>query len=167
MNNLLEPNDYNRKLNEYIMESSGRMYIFEITKLCGYSTLIFIYKDETLLDLYNRVSHHFGCNDIKGLYIDNHLYKDNNTNNNTNNNSNNTNNNNIDHNTDHNNNNCFHKKVEHLIPIPISSLITIRNFVFKNTATEPRNMEPIYPIQYPVVYRIYFDDGHCHCNGGY
>jgi hypothetical protein len=129
-----------------------------------------MYKDETLLDLYNRVSHHFGCNDIKGLYIDNHEYRNtnnNNTNNNSNSNSNNTNNNNTDHDTDHNNNNCFHKKVEHLIPIPISSLITIRNFVFKNTATEPRNMEPIYPIQYPVVYRIYFDDGHCHCNSGY
>jgi hypothetical protein len=152
MNNDLEINTYNRKLNEYILESTGRTYTFEITKLCGYSTLIFMYKDETLLDLYNRVSHHFGSHDIKGLYIDNHQYR--NTNNNTDNNTN--------HN--HNHNNCFHTKVEHLISIPISSQITMRNFVFKNTATEPRNMEPIYPIQYPVVYRIYFDDGHCHCN---
>ena len=71
----LDNNDFHKKLNEYIIESPGRMYTFEITKFCGYSTFIFMYKDETMLDLYNRISHHFGCNDIKGLYIANHLNK--------------------------------------------------------------------------------------------
>ena len=71
----VEPSDFHKKLNEYIIESPGRMYIFEVTKLCGYSTFVFMYKDETLLDLYNRISHHFGCQDIKGLYIDSHLHK--------------------------------------------------------------------------------------------
>ena len=34
--------DFHKKLNEYIIESPGRMYIFEISKFCGYSTFIFI-----------------------------------------------------------------------------------------------------------------------------
>ena len=32
------PNDFNKKFNEFITELPGRMYIFEITKFCGYST---------------------------------------------------------------------------------------------------------------------------------
>ena len=71
----LEQSLFHGKLNEYIIEAPGRMYIFEISKLCGYSTFVFMYKDETMLDLYNRVSHHFGCKDIKGLYIDNNIFK--------------------------------------------------------------------------------------------
>ena len=145
----LEQSVFHGKLNEYIIEAPGRMYIFEITKLCGYSTFVFMYKDETMLDLYNRVSHHFGCKDIKGLYIDNHLFKslnDNNTNNSNNN----------------SNNNCC-KKTDNLIPVPVSSLTTVKEFVFNNTAKEPRNLEPVYKIPFPVVYRVYLDDGHCHC----
>ena len=73
-----EPNVYNKKINEFLNEIPGRIYVFEITKFCGYSTFIFMYKDETLLDLWSRVSHHFSCNDIKGLYIDNCLNTSNN-----------------------------------------------------------------------------------------
>ena len=148
-NIIIAPSVFHGKLNEYIIEAPGRMYIFEITKLCGYSTFVFMYKDETMLDLYNRVSHHFGCKDIKGLYIDNHLFKslnDNNTNNSNNN----------------SNNNCC-KKTDNLIPVPVSSLTTVKEFVFNNTAKEPRNLEPVYKIPFPVVYRVYLDDGHCHC----
>ena len=148
-NIIVSPSVFHGKLNEYIIEAPGRMYIFEITKLCGYSTFVFMYKDETMLDLYNRVSHHFGCKDIKGLYIDNHLFKslnDNNTNNSNNN----------------SNNNCC-KKPDNLIPVPVSSLTTVKEFVFNNTAKEPRNLEPVYKISFPVVYRVYLDDGHCHC----
>ena len=145
--------DFHKKLNEYIIESPGRMYIFEISKFCGYSTFIFMYKDETMLDLYNRISHHFGCNDIKGLYINNHLNKDKkgqDTNNNSN-----------------SNNNvckcsCCTDKLEKYVQVPISSLKRVREFVFENTAKEPRNLEPVYPIPFPVVYKIYLDDGHCH-----
>jgi hypothetical protein len=144
----LDNNDFHKKLNEYIIESPGRMYTFEITKFCGYSTFIFMYKDETMLDLYNRISHHFGCNDIKGLYITNHLNK-------------NKNNNPVD-----NNNakkcSCCSEKSEKYIQVPISSLKKVREFVFENTAKEPRNLEPVYPIPLPVVYKIYLDDGHCH-----
>ena len=62
-------NLYHDKLNDHIKEIPGRMYTFEITKCCDYSTFIFMYKDETLMDLYNRVSHHFGLGDIKKLFI--------------------------------------------------------------------------------------------------
>jgi len=111
-----------------------------------------MYKDETIVDLYNRISHHFGCRDIKGLYIDSYLNK----------NSNNDDSNKNKKENEHNHN-CSHAKVDKLIPIPVSSLVTVREFVFNNTAKDPRNLEPIYAIPFPVVYRIYLDDGHCHC----
>ena len=146
-NIIVSPSVFHGKLNEYIIEAPGRMYIFEITKLCGYSTFVFMYKDETMLDLYNRVSHHFGCKDIKGLYIDNNIFK--------------TLNDNKDDNKNSNTNCC--KKTDNLIPVPVSSLTTVKEFVFNNTAKEPRNLEPVYKIPFPVVYRVYLDDGHCHC----
>ena len=158
-NIIVSPSVFHGKLNEYIIEAPGRMYIFEITKLCGYSTFVFMYKDETMLDLYNRVSHHFGCKDIKGLYIDNHLFKSLNDNKNKNMNINDNNTNNSNNNS---NNNCC-KKPDILIPVPVSSLTTVKEFVFNNTAKEPRNLEPVYKIPFPVVYRVYLDDGHCHC----
>jgi len=151
-NSIVSSSAFHGKLNEYIIETPGRMYIFEITKLCGYSTFIFMYKDEKIFDLFNRVSHHFGCNHIKGLYIDSSLNKNNNNNTSDD----------LNQNKPHNHN-CNHKKIDQLIPIPFSSMTTIREFIFNNTAKEPRNMEPIYGLPYPVVYRIYFDDGHCHC----
>ena len=146
------PNDFNKKIYEFNTELPGRMYIFEITKFCGYSTFIYMYKDETINDLYNRVSHHFSCKDIKGLYIDNHLYKyiDDAKKNEL------SNNNNIS------NACCCSKKRDWCIPISVSSVTTIKEFVFNNTAREPRNLEPIYQLPSPVVYRIYLDDGHCH-----
>ena len=153
----LEAQTFHKKLNEYLIESPGRMYIFEITKFCGYSTFIFMYKDETMLDLYNRISHHFGCNDIKGLYIDNHLNTNGaNTNANTN-----TNANRGNVCTENNCCTCCADKSKY-IQVPISSLKSVRDFVFSNTAKEPRNLEPIYSLPLPVVYRIYLDDGHCH-----
>ena len=150
----LEAQTFHKKLNEYLIESPGRMYIFEITKFCGYSTFIFMYKDETMLDLYNRISHHFSCNDIKGLYIDNHL--------NTNGaNTNGTNANETNVCTENNCCTCCADKSKY-IQVPISSLKSVRDFVFSNTAIQPRNLEPIYALPLPVVYRIYLDDGHCH-----
>ena len=152
-NIIVSPSVFHGKLNEYIIEAPGRMYIFEITKLCGYSTFVFMYKDETMLDLYNRVSHHFGCKDIKGLYIDNNIFKTLNEN---------YNDNKDDNKNKNSNTNCC-KKTDNLIPLPVSSLTTVKEFVFNNTAKEPRNLEPIYKIPFPVVYRVYLDDEHCHC----
>ena len=155
----LEQSLFHGKLNEYIIEAPGRMYIFEISKLCGYSTFVFMYKDETMLDLYNRVSHHFGCKDIKGLYIDNNIFKNLNENidENKNDNSNST-----SSSSSNSSSNCC-KQTDNLIPVPVSSLTTVKEFVFNNTAKEPRNLEPVYKIPFPVVYRVYLDDGHCHC----
>jgi hypothetical protein len=153
----LEQSLFHAKLNEYIIEAPGRMYIFEITKLCGYSTFVYLYKDETLLDLYNRVSHHFGCKDIKGLYIDNNIFKNLNENIDENKNE------NIDDDKNKNSNTNCCKQTDNLIPVPLSSLTTVKEFVFNNTAKEPRNLEPIYKIPFPVVYRVYLDDGNCHC----
>jgi hypothetical protein len=152
-----ESNEYNKKVNEYLNEIPGRLYVFEITKLCGYSTLIFMYKDETMLDLWNRVSHHFSCHDIKGLYIDSCLNKVNNSNNNSN-----ANDNANDICNDNNKCSCCTNKTGKYIPVPMSSLKKVREFVYENISGESRNLVPIYPIPLPVVYRIYLDDGHCH-----
>jgi hypothetical protein len=153
-NSDLESNVYNKKINDFLNEIPGRIYVFEITKFCGYSTFIFMYKDETLLDLWSRISHHFSCNDIKGLYIDSCLNK-NETNDDAINNN----------NTVCNDNNkccCCAIKTDKYIPVPMSSLKKVREFVYENISAESRNLKPVYPIPLPVVYRIYLDDGHCH-----
>ena len=46
-------------------------YIIQVSKFCGYSEFLFIFKNSTLLDLYKNVSNQFSCYDIKGLYIRN------------------------------------------------------------------------------------------------
>ena len=46
------------------------------------------------------------------------------------------------------------------IKIPITSNITIQDFIFKHNQT----IRPIYPIPCKIVYKIYFDDGHTHGN---
>ena len=150
----LDQLDFHSKLNSYHIEVPGRMYMFEITKLCGYSTFIFVYKDETMLDLYNRVSHHFVCKDIKGLYIDNHLHINRNRNTDSDSDK------NKNRNTNSNTCNHIHDIIQQmLIPVPISNLISVREFVVKNLS---HNLRPIYDLPFPVVYRIYLDDGHCH-----
>ena len=153
-NNDNESNEYNKKVNDFLNEIPGRLYVFEITKFCGYSTLIFMYKDETMLDLWNRVSHHFSCHNIKGLYIDSCLNRVNDSSR-ANNNANNICN-------DDTKCSCCSDKTGKYIPVPMSSLKKVRDFVYENISAESRNLVPIYPIPMPVVYRIYLDDGHCH-----
>jgi len=62
-------NTYQDKLTEYLTSIHNLMYTFEITKCCGYSTFVTMYKDETLADLYKKVSYHFGGADIVELYF--------------------------------------------------------------------------------------------------
>ena len=133
--------NYNKKLNEYNSELQDRAYIFEITKFCGYSTFLCMYKDESLTDLYTRVSHHFCCRNIKGLYINNVLHPNS---------------------TSDATKKCCCFDKDNYILIPITSLTTLKEFVYENAARQPRNLEPVYPFPSPVVYRIYLDDGHCH-----
>jgi hypothetical protein len=60
---------YNSKLNNYTNYIINTDYIFEVTKLCGYSEFFSIHKDHTLLELYNKISLQFSCRDIKGLFL--------------------------------------------------------------------------------------------------
>jgi hypothetical protein len=68
MNLVDQQNKYNQILSNYLKETPGKMFTLEITKCCDYSTFVFVYRDERLVDLYSRVSHHFG-HDIVSLYI--------------------------------------------------------------------------------------------------
>ena len=60
-------NRYHDKLNEHINDMTNNMYTFEVTKCCGYSTFVTIYKNENLLDLYSNIIDHFGGIEIKAL----------------------------------------------------------------------------------------------------
>ena len=59
---------YNHLLDMYVKEIPGKMFIIELSKCCNYSTFVLMYREETLIDLYRRVSFHMGC-DIVSLYI--------------------------------------------------------------------------------------------------
>lgn len=59
---------YNNLFDNYVKEIPGRMFVIEVTKCCDYSTFVLMYRDETLIDLYRRVSLHMCC-DIVSLYI--------------------------------------------------------------------------------------------------
>ena len=62
-------NQYQEKLNEYTRNMFNIMFIFEVTKCCGYSTFITIYKNQSLIDLYSIIMNHFGNIEIKELYF--------------------------------------------------------------------------------------------------
>lgn len=63
-----QKNKYDSLLASYVREIPGRMFIFEVTKCCYYSTFVLMYKDESTIELYNRVSQHFGTA-VVALYI--------------------------------------------------------------------------------------------------
>ena len=112
---------YNELLESHIKEIPGRMFTFEVTKCCGYSTLLFLYKEDKLIDLYIQVAKHFGCKNIAGLYI---LGEDNS-----------------------------------IMNLPLNSNTTLKDFINDSKTNNPL-FKPIYELPLPVVYRIYFDDGH-------
>ena len=45
------------------------MYTFEVTKCCGYSNFITMYKNETLCHLYSRILEHFNLKSLKEVYF--------------------------------------------------------------------------------------------------
>jgi len=55
-------------------------------------------------------------------------------------------------------NNCTNEKIR----IPITSEITIWQFIFNYNSGPSQIIKPIYPVPCKIVYRIYFDDGHTH-----
>lgn len=62
-------NHYQDKVDEYFRNVHNIMFTFEVTKCCGYSTFISVYKNQTLMDLYSNIIHHFGNIEIKELYF--------------------------------------------------------------------------------------------------
>ena len=64
-----QTNKYNQLLSNHLKELAGRMFIFELTKCCNYSTLVFLYKEDRISDLFLQVAKHFGCKQLVSLYI--------------------------------------------------------------------------------------------------
>jgi len=62
-------NNYQDKLEEHIRNMTNFMFTFEVTKCCGYSTFITIYKQHSLLDLYKQIMDHFQIDEIKELFF--------------------------------------------------------------------------------------------------
>ena len=50
---------YNDKISNFLSYISYKQYLFDVTKCCGYSEFIAIYKDYTLCELYKNISLHF------------------------------------------------------------------------------------------------------------
>ena len=122
--------DYLKHMEDFTNSISNTKYIIEVTKFCGYSEFIFVFKNSSLLDLYKHVSYQFSCNDIKGLYIRN-------------------------------------EETKSKQRIPVTEQTTMRQFIMQilNSNDEFKDMmKPVYPLPSPVVYRVYFDDGHCSCH---
>lgn len=117
-----QTNKYNELIASHLKGIPGQMFTFEITKCCGYSTLVFLYKEDKLMDLFIMVAKHFGCKNVLGLYIIN--------------------------------------SNEEKIKLPFNSITTLKEFIYDNTQSDNRNLVPVYDLPLPVVYRIYFDDGH-------
>ena len=117
-----QTNKYNELIARHLKEIPGQKFMFEITKCCGYSTLVFLYKEDKLIDLFCEVAKHFGCKNVLGLYIIN--------------------------------------QNEEKIKLPFNSSTTLKEFIYDNTQADNRNLVPVYDLPLPVVYRIYFDDGH-------
>ena len=59
---------YDDKIVEYINNLAETKYFIEITKFCGYSHLMVVYKEDSLLDLYIDISKQLWCNKILGLF---------------------------------------------------------------------------------------------------
>lgn len=117
-----QTNKYNELIARHLKEIPGQMFMFEITKCCGYSTLVFLYKEDKLMDLFIKVAKHFGCKNVLGLYI--------------------------------------LKPNGEKFKLPFNSYTTLKDFIYDNTQASNRNLVPVYDLPLPVVYRIYFDDGH-------
>jgi hypothetical protein len=60
---------YQEKYEEFLRNITNLMYTFEVTKCCGYSTFVSIYKNQTLANLHSNIIQHFGNIEIKQLYF--------------------------------------------------------------------------------------------------
>lgn len=64
-----QTNKYNELISMHLKQISNTMFTFELTKCCNYSTLVFLYKEDKISDLFLQVAKHFGCKQLVSLYI--------------------------------------------------------------------------------------------------
>lgn len=64
-------NDYSSKFASMIMHIPNTMYIFEVTKNCGYSEFVLVYKDFSITELIKTVSIQFQDSTIDSLCFKN------------------------------------------------------------------------------------------------
>ena len=62
-------NSFKKKMEMFLHNIPNCSYIFEVTKMCGFSEFFTIYKDNTLADLHKNLSLQLKSNYIKRLYM--------------------------------------------------------------------------------------------------
>jgi hypothetical protein len=62
-------NSFKKKMELFLHNMPNCSYIFEVTKMCGFSEFFTIYKDNTLADLHKNLSLQLKSNCIKRLYM--------------------------------------------------------------------------------------------------
>ena len=61
--------DYATKFSSMIMRIPKIMFVFEVTKACGYSEFVLVYKDSTISDLVKAVSMQFEIPHLEFLFF--------------------------------------------------------------------------------------------------
>jgi hypothetical protein len=64
-----QTNKYNDLITSHLKEIPNKMFTFELTKCCNYSTLVFLYKEDMVSDLFLQAAKHFGCQKLVSLYL--------------------------------------------------------------------------------------------------
>ena len=79
MSNEASADRYFRYINEYIerVQTTDKYIKFIISKVCGYSIFVTLYKEETLEDLYKYVGYELENNGLNRLYIKSPLNEEN------------------------------------------------------------------------------------------
>jgi hypothetical protein len=62
-------NSFKKKMEKFLHNIPNYSYIFEVTKMCGFSEFFTIYKDNTLSDLHANLALQLKSNCIKRLYM--------------------------------------------------------------------------------------------------
>jgi hypothetical protein len=54
------PAEYKKKMDMFLKAIPDCMYVFEMTKLCGYSEFLLMYKEAPISDIYKSITYRFG-----------------------------------------------------------------------------------------------------------
>lgn len=119
---------------EYWNNVLSSQYIFEVTKCCGYSTFIPVFKNRNMYEIFRCVEDTF------------QIYKNNY--------------NSTGYNSTGYEYNLYvlHRETNEHIFLPRTLDMPIKEYIKENIPY----FTPIYPVPATVIYRIYIDDGH-HC----